>query len=698
MSLETVVSGSSDGTHDSHSSKSPVVPRNPKCLEPESTPRRILMVEDNPGDAELCRLYLEEGFGPGIDIVHATELHQALAVITHQDVDVVLLDLGLPDSVGLETVVAVQRAAPDLPIVVMTGNQDSQLGVQVIREHAQDCCAKQSLNASLLLQSIRHAIERQRLLTQYHRLLETSPDGIVVVDGDNRMLFVNRQACKMLERDPSACVGETLPSDLRAADTDEVRLSSHRVAEVRSVPVDWNHIPATLISYRDITARKRAESRLKHLVQYDQLTGLASRTYFFDQMTRMVSGVRRNGGSFALMFMDLDGFKVINDSMGHDTGDEVLCKVSKRISANIRTGDFLARLGGDEFALVLPNVKNPEEVAHVAEKLLAGFEQPLDLSGLKVGLGLSIGVAICPQSGVEVQSLYQAADMAMYRAKEQGKNCYRFFAEDMQHQVEMRIRMEQAVRQVTADNSLWLAYQPQVRAADGFPLGFEALLRWPTDTGVAFSPADFVPVMEELGLIERVGSAVLLTAATMAAKAGGEYNLPLRVAVNVAVRQLYDKNLLSVVEQVLTSTGLAAGLLALEITESSVMGDPARAERTLRALRELGVSVVIDDFGTGYSSLSYLRRLPVDALKIDRSFVIDINCNAETEAILLSLINLAHALGLQVTAEGVETAEQQAFLVDSGCDCLQGYYIHRPDTEQQISNWLRDSRIAAPGR
>ncbi len=649
---------------------------------------RILLVEDSDGDADLCRAYLEEGFGSRAKIVRVTRLRDVQEALDQHDMDVVLLDLGLPDSMGVQSVVAVRRMAADVPIVVLTGNRDAQLGVQVIQEHAQDYCAKQDLNPALLTQSIRHAIERHRLQTQYARLLESSPDGIVVLDQDNKTLFANQTACEMLGLNPLRCVGTTLPMEFAAPKSDEIVLPNRQVAEIRSVPVDWNKSPSMLYSYRDITARKQAESRLQQMVQYDELTGLANRNFFFDCLGRLVGGIRREGGMLAMLFMDLDRFKYINDTMGHDAGDELLRQVGKRLSNSVRQGDLLARLGGDEFALILNHIAGPEQAAHVAQKLLQNLEKPLAVHGSKVSVGMSIGIATYPQCGNNVQDIYRAADTAMYRAKEQGKNQFQFFADHMQHRVEERIRIEQAVRRVAADDAFWLAYQPQVRARDGMPVGVEALLRWPDHAPPVFTPAEFIPVAEDIGLINGIGRNVLHSAATMAAQTGRLLGLPLRVAVNVSMRQLYAEHLYSEIETVLNATGLPPDRLEVELTESSVMGDPVRAQRTLAAIRTLGVSVAIDDFGTGYSSMNYLRRLPVDVLKIDRSFVAEIGRNPETEAILHSQVHLARALGLNVVAEGVETAEQWDFLVGAGCDCLQGYYVCRPDTQQRITDWL----------
>lgn len=651
----------------------------------------ILLIEDNPADADLCRLYLADAFGPRVTVLHATQLAQVEALLAQHTVDIVLLDLGLPDSTGITSVIRLRDIAPEIPVIVLTGSRDQQLGVQVIREHAQDFCAKQDLSAAVLFQAIRHAMERHRLQAQYARILETNPDGMVVMGDDLRLLFLNQAASNMLGLRAPDDIGTPLSQELMGEEGDELELPGGRVAEVRRAALDWNEAPATLIAYHDITERKKVEWKLKQLVQFDQLTGLNSRNHFFDHTDRLIAHVDREGGMVAVLYIDLDHFKNINDTMGHSAGDELLQLVGERLCEHSRSSDFIARLGGDEFALVLADVEHPDDAAHVAEKLIEVFREPVRMAGNSVGIGLSIGIATYPHCGSCAQELYSAADTAMYQAKERGQNHYHFFSEQLQREVETRLVREQAVRQVVADEALWLAYQPQIQASDGQPVGVEALLRWPSDTIPVLSPADFIPVMEDVGLIERVGYWVMKQAALMAVETQRDLGITLRMAVNVSMRQLYDPGLFDQIAGILESTGLPPGNFEVELTESSIMADLDRTCETLRRLRQLGVSIAIDDFGTGYSSLSYLRKLPVDVLKIDRSFVMEIGSNRQTEAILENLLGLTRALGLRVVAEGVENDEQQAFLREIGCDYLQGFHIGRPVGLSQFHGWLKSA-------
>ncbi|TGG95596.1 EAL domain-containing protein [Natronospirillum operosum] len=652
----------------------------------------ILLIEDNPGDADLCESYLHEAFGPRIEVVQLGRLSQAEAMLEQRPFDIVLLDLGLPDSSGIDSLISLRFSVPSVPIIVLTGNRDSRIGICAIREHAQDFCAKQDLSPGMLYQSIRHAMERHRLQEQYLRVLETNPDGMIVLDRQDCLLFANQAACHLLDISLPQDIGHRLSLDIMRADGTELALPAERYVEIRTAHLDWNRSPATLIACHDITARKEAEQKLVQMVQVDQLTGLSSRSYFFDYLQRLLPHADREGGTIAILFIDLDRFKHVNDTLGHVVGDELLRLAGERLRANCRRSDFVARMGGDEFAIALPDVKGPDDGAHMAEKLIKAFRQPIDIGASSVSIGLSIGIATYPHCGTDAQGLYAAADTAMYQAKTQGQNHYQFFSEKLQHEVEVRLHREQMVRRAVAEDRLWLAFQPQVCARTGKTMSFEALLRWPKGWGTPLSPSEFVPVLEDTGLIEQVGFQVLMQAAVFAKELERVTGAAYRMAVNVSMRQLYGSGLYEQVAQVLAATNLAPDRLELELTESATMVDLETTVKTLTSLRQLGITIAIDDFGTGYSSLNYLRRLPVDALKIDRSFVTEIGNNRETEAILHSLLSLARALRLKVIAEGVENARQEKFLRKAGCDLLQGYRICRPAPTGTILDWLEQQK------
>lgn len=664
---------------------------NPERDPPRNHPPHlhILLVESDRDDAEKCREYLLSGLECTPEIIHTKRLSVAMSILPRQRIDVIILNLSLPDSTGMHTMLALRHVAMNIPIVVLAADHDVDLGIQVIREHAQDYCFKRSLTPDLLIQAIHNAIERHRLQSQYMRLLETSPDGMVVLDKSMRILFINQAAMRLLGINAPGILGKSLPDYMTNKEANEIQLPNERTAEVRAVDVDWNANPAVLMVYRDTTARTRAELQLKELIQFDQLTGLASRSYFLDYLCLLINQAARDETMFALLMIDLDRFKYINDTMGHEVGDQLLRVVADRLRQHTREGDFLARLGGDEFILVLPHIRKTIEAATVAQKLLDDFEAPFKVGDMNIGVGLSIGIAPFPQSGNDAQSLFRAADTAMYRAKDQGKHCYRYYTSSMQYQVEKRIRLEHSVRDAILKNDFWLAYQPQIRCRDGAPEAVEALMRWPCHNHLNLSPADFIPVIEDLGMITRVSRDVMKMSADAVHRISYAADYPVRVAINISMRHLFNNCLHDDIEKLIVSCNLTPWRMEIELTESTLMGDPVRAGRTLNAIRELGVTIAIDDFGTGYSSLSYLRRLPADVLKIDRSFILEIGQKAEAEAILLSLIDLAHALGMRVVAEGVENAEQQAFLEDANCDLLQGFHICRPCTEPDLIEWLR---------
>ncbi|MDO8930876.1 MAG: EAL domain-containing protein [Rhodocyclaceae bacterium] len=441
--------------------------------------------------------------------------------------------------------------------------------------------------------------------------------------------------------------------------------------------------------FSDITDRKENEARIEHLAYHDHLTGLPNRFALLARLTQSLADARRNGQQLALMFIDLDHFKTINDSLGHDVGDQLLVAVARRIRAALRETDTVARLGGDEFVIVVPGLAGPEDAAHVAEKVIAFINDPLALAGHTLHTSPSIGIGIFPTDGTDADTLMKNADTAMYHAKQHGRNAYHFFAADMNTAATERLMMETQLRAALDRNEMRLVYQPQVDLASGEVVGVEALVRWHHPERGLVSPLQFIPVAEETGLIVPLGAWILDEACRQAVawtKAGLP---PVRIAVNLSAHQFRDRNLAHQVAATLARTGLAANRLELEITESAVMENAAQAIETLRALRDQGIQLAIDDFGTGYSSLAYLKRFPLSRLKIDRSFVMDLEQDANDVAIVRSIVALAHTLGLAVIAEGIETAAQLAMLKDFACAEGQGYLFSRPLAPDDLAAFLR---------
>jgi diguanylate cyclase (GGDEF)-like protein/PAS domain S-box-containing protein len=446
----------------------------------------------------------------------------------------------------------------------------------------------------------------------------------------------------------------------------------------------------------DISRRKEAEEELLRLANHDALTGLPNRLLLEDRLSQAIAHAHRTKRQVAVMFIDLDRFKNINDSLGHDAGDEVIVEIACRITGCLREADTVARQGGDEFVVVLSDMAQEDDATIVAEKILDALFQPMILSGQEVFPTGSIGVSLYPRDGQDTQTLLKHADAAMYRAKAEGRNGYQFYAGSMGTDAMDSLKLEGALRRALERNEFILHYQPQVDIRTGAVVGVEALLRWQPQGKAMVSPAEFIPIAEETGLIVPIGEWVLATACAQH-KAWRDAGLPpVRIGVNLSARQFQRQDLAQRIAGLLEQMECSPDCLALEITESDVMKNPETAVETLRQLHEMGVHLAIDDFGTGYSSLSYLKRFPIHCLKIDRSFVLDITSDADDAMIVNSVIALAHSMKLSVIAEGVETAQQLDFLSDHGCDQMQGYYFSKPVPAEQIARLLQAAEPAKP--
>jgi len=443
---------------------------------------------------------------------------------------------------------------------------------------------------------------------------------------------------------------------------------------------------------QDITARREAEERLLHLAHYDGLTGLPNRVLFYDRLKQALAHARRTHSTLAVLFLDLDRFKKVNDTLGHGAGDNLLQQVSGRLTGCMRAGDTVSRLGGDEFAIALSDLADPEDARLVTQKILTALAATFQLEGAEVYVTTSIGITLYPNDSEDQDALLKNADTAMYRAKDSGRNGYQFYTPEMNARALEKLKLENDLRRALERQEFVLYYQPKTSLASGEITGFEALLRWQhPDLGLV-PPAEFVPMLEETGLIVPVGR-WLLAAACKQIKIWEAANLrPPPVAINLSARQFMEKELGITVKRVLEEYCVAARLIELEITESSIMSNTEEAEKTLAYLNNLGVSLAIDDFGTGYSSLGYLRRFPLDSLKIDRSFIRDITTNIDDATITRAIIGMAHNLNLKVIAEGVETEAQITFLAANGCDDIQGYYFARPLPAGECEQLLREDR------
>jgi len=438
--------------------------------------------------------------------------------------------------------------------------------------------------------------------------------------------------------------------------------------------------------------RKNAEERLAYLAQFDALTGLPNRHLFHDRLLQTMAQGRRSGNPMAVLYVDLDRFKLVNDTQGHDAGDKLLKEAAARLVQCIRSGDTVGRFGGDEFGAVLSDLAKPGDASVVAQKIIDALARPFDLDGHETYVSASVGITVFPADSEEAGALIMNADTAMYRAKEQGRNTYQYFTRELNERVLARTQVEAALRRALERKEFLLHYQPKVDLESGVICGFEALLRWQHPERGMVSPVEFIPVLEDTGLIVPVGEWVMREVCRQIQvwKRSGLAVPP--VAVNLSARQFLQKDLEATVRVILRESGVDPSLIQFELTESLLMKEPEAAARTLRGLKESGVKILVDDFGTGYSSLAYLKRFPIDALKIDRVFVRDVTTNPEDAAITLAIIGLAHSLKLKVVAEGVETKGQLNFLSTHACDEMQGYYFSRAVPPSECETMLREGR------
>lgn len=435
----------------------------------------------------------------------------------------------------------------------------------------------------------------------------------------------------------------------------------------------------------DVTELKETQAKIERLAFYDTLTGLENRTLFRERLSQAANASQRSGRSVALLFLDLDHFKRVNDTLGHDAGDRLLQKVAERLRACVRKGDMVSRIGGDEFTVLLQKVEGTAGASIVARKLLEALRRPIHISSQEVLVTASIGITIAPEDSVNAETLMKNADLALYRAKEKGRNDYRFFTEEMNIEVMQRLQLEGELRCALEREEFVLYFQPLVGLTTKEPRSFEALLRWRHPKRGLVPPSEFISIIEESGLVVPIGKWILRSACEQLKRFAQLGFRDVRVAINLSARQFGDPSLVKDVQQILEETKTKGESLELEITESIIMENIEDARVTLRRLKKLGVALSIDDFGTGYSSLSYLKLLPVDILKVDRSFVKEIPNDRRDMEIVSAVIAMSHKLRLTVVAEGVETAAQLAFLQENGCDLAQGYYFGRPQPVDRLA-------------
>ena len=558
----------------------------------------VLLIEDNPGDERLIREMIGEDPRAPFAVHCADRLAKGLEHLSAGETALVILDLALPDSHGLDTFAKVYAHSPAVPIIVLTGNDDDSLALSAVKGGAQDYLVKNRLDRELLLRSMHYSIERKRYQVQ-----------------------LERQA------------------------------------------------------------------------NYDALTSLPNRNLLHDRLRQAVQS-QRTPRNIAVVFMDLDHFKFVNDSLGHSVGDKLLKAMGERLRAVLREGDTVGRVGGDEFVLILNDQSNEEVIFRAMQRITAKVAEPLTIDGKELYVTASAGISLYPQDGRDVDTLLKNADAAMYRAKEHGRSNFQFYTSEMNERVNDRLALEHALRRALDRKEFTLHYQQKVDLRSGEIIGAEALVRWLHPEWGLVRPARFIPIAEETGLIVQLGEWAIHEACRQARAWLAAGLRPGVVSVNLSARQFRAEGLVRSVSRILQETGLDPASLEMELTESMVMHNVESAIATLQGLKSLGVGLSVDDFGTGYSSLSYLKNLPIDVLKIDRSFVRDIGTGAEAEDGILAaaIVSLGHALHLQVIAEGVETDAQLHFLKRHGCDQVQGFLYGEPVPADEFAELLGRAR------
>jgi diguanylate cyclase (GGDEF)-like protein/PAS domain S-box-containing protein len=692
---------------------------------PKKSIKVLLLVEDNPGDARLLREMLNEQGLPHAKLTHVERMSQAEKHLAEHQVDIILLDLGLPDAHGLGAVQRTRAVAPRVPLVVLTGLDDEGLATQALQEGAQDCLIKGQIDGRGLLRSLRYALERKNMEEALFVATERAQvtlncigDAVACTDIGGKITYLNLVAEKITGWTLPEAAGLPMADVLRILDSNtretipnpmEMAIGQNRVVHLPSncvlvrrdefeIPIEDSVAPihdregratGAVIVFRDVSAARTMALQMTYSAQHDFLTGLPNRMLLNDRVNQAIALAPRHRKKVAVLFLDLDGFKHINDSLGHPTGDKLLQSISKRLVKCVRGSDTVSRQGGDEFVVLLSDVAQPEDAAITARRMLQAVAEAHSIDQHDLHVTTSIGVSVYPDDGLDAETLIKNADTAMYQAKENGRQSYQFFKAAMNVRAVERQSIEESLGRALERQELALHYQPKINLKTGQITGAEALLRWTHPVRGPVPPAQFIPVAEDCGLILPIGNWVLREACTQA-RTWLDAGLPLStMAVNISSIQFRDENFLEGIFAALKDTGLHPRFLELELTESVLMKHAESTESILQTLRASGVQVAVDDFGTGYSSLSYLRKFPIDALKIDQSFVRQIGTAPSETTIVTAVISMGRSLKLRVVAEGVETQEEMAFLQGHQCDEAQGYYFSRPVLPQQFAALLK---------
>ncbi|QDF98882.1 two-component system response regulator [Azoarcus sp. DD4] len=700
---------------------------------------RILIVDD---DAALRHSLPHVLARAGRQFRECDTVAGAIAMLESEHFDLVLLDYRLPDATGLVVLDWLAEHQREEAVIMISGEDALDAAIGALRRGADDYVRKpyhvaqlqraveSALHKAALERANRAMSQRLRTSERLHRyLVESSPDLIFTLDAEGRFSYINPRVKPLLGYERNTLMRRPFTTLVMPEDVDriaallyspgdappgesfnvELRLRRNRdelidgtpeciTVSLTGIPMpgreDGRKIVGLYGVARDISERKRAEEIISFQAYHDQLTRLPNRVLFKDRLELAIAQAQRRTGALAVMFIDVDRFKLVNDTFGHAEGDVLLRGIASRLGATLRRGDTLARLGGDEFTVLLPDITSPEDAEVIARKILDTLTSPFPLNHGDYRATVSIGISLFPRDGDTAEDLTRHADIAMYQVKRSGKNAFRFFDTELNSHYRERIVLENDLRSALQRGEFELYYQPQVSLAQRRVVGMEALLRWKHPGLGLVSPATFIPVAEEMGLIGDISHWVLEQACSQLARWRAAGHDELRMSLNLSPHDFDSQDVVAMVTDCVNRYSLPPSLLELEITESMMMQDAAGVAAKVRQLREAGLSVAIDDFGTGYSALAYLQKFPVSTLKIDRSFVRDLE-GPSTNPIISAITGIARGFGLQLIAEGVERTEQAETLRTLGCDIMQGFLYARPAPASQATLWLYEPPTAA---
>jgi diguanylate cyclase (GGDEF)-like protein/PAS domain S-box-containing protein len=691
---------------------------------PALTPK-ILLIENDPTTAETIRAALATSTAGTFELEWVHQLSEGLARLNGKGISAILLDLKLRDSDGMDTFDNVFKVAQDIPILVLGCVEDEELGRQAVTRGAQDYLPPAHWDNFSLPRALRNAIERKAvddaLFAERERAIVTLNsigDAVLCTDTSGHITYLNLVAESMTGWGREEATGKLLaevfriidgPSRKPARDPLEMAVEQNKTVgltvncvlirrdgfesaiEDSAAPIHdrAGRIVGAVIVFHDVSAARAMSQRMTHAAQHDLVTDLPNRLLLNDRISQSIFLARRQRRSVAVIFLDLDHFKYVNDSLGHAAGDRLLQSVSGRLVSSLRSSDTVSRLGGDEFIVLLSEISHPADAAKSAVKILQALSAPHFIKNQDLHINASIGISIFPDDGADADTLIQNADMAMYCAKESGRNNYQFFKSEMNQRSVKRQSLEGSLRGALEREEFVLHYQPKVNLETGEITGVEALIRWARPGEEIMFPGQFVPIAEDCGLIVEIGRWVLGEACRQARAWQGLGLPPLPVSVNVSALEFRHKDFVEGVRTVLAETHLAARYLELELTEGVLMEDAQSTVATLQELKTMGVHLAVDDFGTGYSSLSYLRQFPIDVLKIDQSFVQELSSDPDGSAIVTAIIDMGRSLCHMVIAEGIETVEQKENLQARRCAEGQGYLFSRPVAATQFAQLLR---------